>query len=36
MSNEATDGFAPSVLNSRGAVKVASYEFPPASEEDSR
>ena len=37
MSNEATDGLAPSVLGSfSGAVRAVSSEFPPASEEDSR
>ena len=37
MSNEATDGLAPSVLDSfSGAARAASYEFPPASEEDPR
>ena len=37
MSNEATDGLAPSVLDSfSGAVRATSYEFPPASEEDPR
>ena len=37
MPNEATDGLAPSVLDSfSGAARTASYEFPPASEEDSR
>ena len=37
MSNEATDGLAPSVLESfSGASRAASYEFPPASEEDPR
>ena len=37
LSNEATDGLAPSVLDSfSGAARVASYEFPPASEEDPR
>ena len=36
-SNEATDGLAPSVLNSfSGAARAASYEFPPASEENPR
>ena len=35
--NEATDGLAPSVLDSFwGAARAASYEFPPASEEDPR
>ena len=34
MSNEATDGLAPSMLDSLfGAVRADSYEFPPASEE---
>ena len=34
-SNEATDGLSPSVLDSfSGAARAASYEFPPASEED--
>ena len=37
MSNEATDGLAPSVLDSfSGAARAAFYEFPPAREEDSR
>ena len=37
MPNEATDGLAPSVLDSfPGAARAASHEFPPASEEDSR
>ena len=37
MPNEAADGLAPSVLDSLSdAVRAASYEFPPASEEDSR
>ena len=37
MPNEATDGLAPSVLDSfSGAVRATSYEFPPASEEDPR
>ena len=37
MPNEATDGLAPSVLYSfSGAMRAASYEFPPASEEGSR
>ena len=37
MSNEATDGLAPSVLDSYlGAARAASYEFPPASEENPR
>ena len=37
MSNEATDGLAPSVLDSfLGAARATSYEFPPASEEDPR
>ena len=37
MPNEATDGLAPSLLDSfSGAARAASYEFPPASEEDSR
>ena len=37
MPNEATDGLAPSVLDSfPGAARAASCEFPPASEEDSR
>ena len=37
MPNEATDGLAPSVLDSfLGAMRGASYEFPPASEEDPR
>ena len=37
MSNEATDGLAPSVLDSfSGAAMAASYEFLPASEEDPR
>ena len=37
MSNEATDGLAPSVLDSfSGEARAASYEFPPASEEDPR
>ena len=37
MPNEATDGLAPSVLDSfSGAARAASYEFPPASEEDPR
>ena len=37
MSNEATDGLAPSVLDSSlGAAKAASYEFPPVSEEEPR
>ena len=36
MPNEATDGLAPSLLDSfSGAARAASYEFPPASEEDS-
>ena len=37
MPNEATDGLAPSVLDSfSGAARAASYEFPPASEENPR
>ena len=37
MPNEITDGLAPSVLDSfSGTVRVASGQFPPASEEDSR
>ena len=37
MPNEATDGLAPSVLDSfSGAARAASYEFPPASDEDPR
>ena len=37
MPNEATDGLAPSVLDSSsGAGRAAFYEFPPASEDDSR
>ena len=37
MPNEATDGLAPSVLDSfSGAARAVSYEFPPASEEDPR
>ena len=37
MSNEATDGLATSVLDSfSGAARAASYDFPPASEEDPR
>ena len=37
MPNEATDGLAPSVLDSFfGAARAASYEFPPASEENPR
>ena len=36
-TNEATDGLAPLVLDSfLGATRAASYEFPPASEEDPR
>ena len=36
-SNEATDGLAPSVLVSfSDAARAASYEFPPACEEDPR
>ena len=37
MPNEATDGLAPSVLDSfSGAVRAASYEFPSASEKNPR
>ena len=37
MSNESTDGLAPSVLDYfSGAMKAASYELPPANEEDPR
>ena len=37
MSYEATDGLAPSVLDSfLGTARTASYEFSPASEEDPR
>ena len=37
MPNEATDGLAPSVSDSfSGAVRAASYDFPPACGEDSR
>ena len=37
MPNEATDGLAPSVSDSfSGAVRAASHEFPPVSEEDTR
>ena len=35
MPNEATDGLSSSVLDSfSGVVRAASYEFPPACEED--
>ena len=37
MPNEATEGLAPSVLDSfSGAARVTSYECPPASEKDPR
>ena len=37
MSNKATDGLAPSVLDSlSGAARAAFYEFPPSSEDDPR
>ena len=37
MPNEATDGLAPLVLDYfSGAVRAASYGFPPASEKDPR
>ena len=37
MLNEATDGLAPYVLNYfSGAVRAASFQFPPASKEDPR
>ena len=37
MPHKATDGLAPSVLDSFfGAARAAFYEFPPASEEDQR
>ena len=37
MSNEATDGLAPSVLDYfSGTARAAFHEFPPASEEDPR
>ena len=37
MRNEATDGMAPSVLDSFSvAARATSYEFPPASEENPR
>ena len=37
MPYEATDGLAPSVFDYfTGAVRAASFEFPPANEEDPR